>query len=523
MTLRPSPSRPSPSISQVRRSIPSPLVGEGGAHASAWEDEGSHRPVRALFPGIAHRLVGQAGATPHPPTPFGRGPLLLPQGEKDQRRTVKGAIAKFVGLVLIAAGLIGFAAAPARADVVVDVNQGAVQPLPFAAPAFGGAGPYAADMAKVISADLERSGLFRPLDPATFVETTLDVNLQPKFALWKQIGAQALINGQVTLDPDGRLRVDFRLWDVFSEKQLIGLQFTATPEAWRHVAHKISDQVYERLTGEKGYFDTRVVFVAESGPKTRRARRLMIMDQDGADPSYLSDGPEQMFTPRFSSTSQEITYMELRDSGAAIYLFNIDTGRRESLGQFDGMVFAPRFSPDGAKVAFSIARGGNTDVYAMDLNSRAVRRLTTDPAIDTSPAFSPDGAQIVFNSDRGGSPQIYVMNADGSGQRRISFGEGRYTTPVWSPRGDLIAFTKQTGDTFHIGIMRPDGSGEQILTTSYLDEGPTWAPNGRVLMFFRQAPGGAPHLWTVDVTGRIERPVAYPGSASDPAWSPLLN
>lgn len=418
---------------------------------------------------------------------------------------------------------LSLAAAPAQADLTVDVNQGAVQPLPVAVPGFTGASPFGDDIAKVISANLQRSGLFKPLDPAAFTEKNLDVNQQPQFQAWKQINAQALINGKVTMDPDGRLRVDFRLWDVFSQQQLIGLQFTSTPDNWRRVAHKISDAVYERLTGEKGYFDSRVVFVAESGSRGKRLRRLAIMDQDGANPSYLTEGAAQVFTPRFSATSQEITYMALRDDGASLYLFNIETGRQETLGKFKGMVFAPRFSPDGNRVAFSIEQRGNTDIYIMDLRSRVTNRLTSDPAIDTSPAFSPDGSKLVFNSDRGGSPQLYVMNADGTGQQRISFGDGRYTTPVWSPRGDLIAFTKQTGSTFHIGVMKPDGSGERLLTTSYLDEGPTWAPNGRVLMFFRQTSGGQARLWTVDVSGRVEQPEPYPGSASDPAWSPLLN
>jgi TolB protein len=419
---------------------------------------------------------------------------------------------------LIAAG--GLAAPTARADVTVDVNQGVLQPMPIAIPDFGGAqGP---EIAKVVENDLEGSGLFRPLDPSTFQEKTPDVNVQPQFALWKQINAQALLDGQATVDSDGRLKVDFRLWDVFSQGSLIGLQYSSTPDNWRRLAHKISDAVYERLTGEKGYFDTRVVFVAESGPKIKRVRRLAIMDQDGANPSYMTDGAYQVFTPRFSANDQEITFMALRDSGASIYLFNIETGRQETLGHFSGMVFAPRFSPDGTKVALSVEKGGNTDVYLMDLRSRDVRRLTTDPGIDTSPSFSPDGSQIVFNSDRGGGPQIYVMGVDGAGQHRISFGDGRYTTPVWSPRGDLIAFTKQTGSTFHIGIMRADGSDERILTTSYLDEGPTWAPNGRVIMFSRETAGAGARLWTVDVTGRVSRAAAFPGGASDPAWSPLL-
>ncbi|MGE5567183.1 MAG: Tol-Pal system beta propeller repeat protein TolB [Parcubacteria group bacterium] len=410
----------------------------------------------------------------------------------------------------------------ARADIEVDVNQGAVQPLPIAIPAFSGA-TRGADIAQVISDNLERSGLFQPLQPSTFPEQNLDVNVQPAFDGWKQINAQALINGNVTVEPDGRLRVDFRLWDVFSQQQLLGLQFSSTPENWRRIAHKISDAVYERLTGEKGYFDTRVVFVAESGPRANRVKRLAIMDQDGANPSYLTDGSYIVMTPRFSATSQEITYMALRPTGSSIYLFNIETGRQESLGRYPGMVFAPRFSPDGGKVAFSVEQNGNSDVYVMDLNTRSSVRLTSDPGIDTSPSFSPDGTKIAFNSDRGGSPQLYVMNADGSGVRRITYASGRYTTPVWSPRGDFIAFTKQTGGSFHIGIVRPDGSDERILTSSYLDEGPTWAPNGRVLMFFRDNQGGAPKLWTVDVTGRVLQPAPYPGSGSDPAWSPLLN
>jgi TolB protein len=427
-------------------------------------------------------------------------------------------------LAALFAAVLAFAGPPgvARADIEIDVNQGDVRPLPIAVPAF--TGTQGGEIAQVITGNLERSGLFAPINPASFPEQNMDVNVEPGFEGWKQIGAQALINGAVTVQPDGQLRVDFRLWDVFAQQQIgDGMQFSSTPENWRRVAHKISDAVYERLTGEKGYFDTRVVFVAESGPRTNRTKRLAIMDQDGANPSYLTDGSYIVMTPRFSTTSQEITYMALRPTGSSIYLFNIETGRQESLGRYPGMVFAPRFSPDGGRVAFSVERGGNSDVYVMDLRSRNAVRLTTDPGIDTSPSFSPDGTKIVFNSDRGGAAQLYIMNADGSGVRRISYGGGRYTTPVWSPRGDFIAFTKQTGGQFHIGVVRPDGAGERLLTTSYLDEGPTWAPNGRVLMFFRETLGGSPKLWTVDVTGRILRPAPYPGSGSDPAWSPLLN
>jgi TolB protein len=425
------------------------------------------------------------------------------------------ALAVFAALLTSAA-----ITAPARAQIEVDINRGDVKPLPIAIPAFGG--QQGAEIAQVITGNLERSGLFAPIPPAAHIEKTLDVNVQPRFPDWKVLNAQALVNGQVTVE-GGRLTVNFRLWDVYSEQQLLGLQFTSTPDNWRRVAHKISDAVYERLTGEKGYYDTRVVFVSESGGRLDRRKQLAIMDQDGANPSYLTDGSYIVMTPRFSSTSQEITYMALRPEGSSIYLFNLESGRRETLGNFPGMVFAPRFSPDGGRVAFSVERAGNTDIYVMDLRSRASNRLTSDPSIETSPSFSPDGSQIVYNSDRGGSAQLYVMSANGGGGRRISFGSGRYTTPVWSPTGEYIAFTKQTGGEFHIGIMKPDGSDERILTSSYMDEGPTWAPNGRVLMFSRETPGGAPRLWTVDVTGRIERAAPYPGSGSDPAWSPLLN
>ena len=421
-------------------------------------------------------------------------------------------------VLLLAA--VAFAPAPARADVTVDVNQGVLQPMPIAIPAFNGV--QGAEIAQVVENDLSGSGLFKPIDPSTFLERSLDVNVQPQFPLWKQINAQALLDGQVTVDSDGRMRVDFRLWDVYAQQPLLGFQYSSTQDNWRRLAHKIADAVYVRLTGEKGYFDTRVVFVAESGPKTKRVRQLAIMDQDGANPSYLTDGAEQVFTPRFSSNDQEITFMLLRDSGASIYLFNIETGRKEVLGQFKGMVFAPRFSPDGNQVALSVEKNGASNIDVMDLRTRQVRQLTFDQAIDTSASFSPDGTKIVFNSDRAGGPQLYVMNADGSDQHRISFGDGRYTTPVWSPKGDLIAFTKQTGSTFHIGVMHADGSDEKLLTTSYLDEGPTWAPNGRVIMFARETAGQGARLWTVDVTGQVSRAAAFPGGASDPAWSPLL-
>ena len=416
-------------------------------------------------------------------------------------------------------------AGPALADITIDVNQAAVAPLPIAIAPFGGEA-QGAQISAVVSADLERSGLFRPLDPASFRQQP-DVAVVPNFDAWKAIAAQALLVGSVTTGADGRLSVDFRLWDVYAGDQLVGTRLTATPDSWRTIAHQIADAIYEKLTGGTGYFDTRVVFVAESGPKTHKVTRLVMMDQDGANPSYLptTDAAAMVFAPRFSARRQEITYMVLRPSGSAIYLKNLDSGREEVLGHFPNMTMAmaPRFSPDDSKVVFAAEQGGATNIYVMNLANQQMRRLTNGLAVDTSPSFSPDGKQIVFNSDRGGAPELYVMSDDGSNVRRISFGAGRYTAPVWSPDGHLIAFVKQQGQSFSIGVMAPDGSGERILTTSYFADEPTWAPNSRVIMFERKMGDGASRLWTVDVTGHIQREAPYPVSGSDPAWSPLLH
>lgn len=401
------------------------------------------------------------------------------------------------------------------------VSRGNVDPLPIAAPPFSGAGPYGGELAGIVRDNLGRSGLFAPIDPLRYIDQNVNGAALPTFSNWSLIGSQYLVTGVTNQDPDGRLRVDFRLWDINSEQQLLGLQFAAPAENWRRIGHKISDAVYQELTGLPGYFDTRIAFVGESGPRTLRRRELCLMDQDGYNPQCPPITDAQVFTPRFSSTGRQLVYMALRDSGSQLLLLDFETQRQESLGTFEGTVFAPQFSPDASRVAFSMARYGNTDIFIANARAGGYSRLTSDPGIDTSPSYSPDGGQIVFNSDRAGSPQLYIMNTDGSGQRRLSLGGGSYTTPAWSPDGQWIAFTKQNGNTFHIGIMRPDGSGERLLTSSYLDEGPSWAPNSRILMFFREAPGSGARLWTVDLQGR-EQPAPYFSSGSDPSWSPLL-
>jgi TolB protein len=432
---------------------------------------------------------------------------------------------------------IGIAAVPlfmstarlAHAELHIDLTHGNIKPMPIAIPVFsGGPGTVGSDITGVLSADLERSGLFQPIDPKAFVDQDANAHIPPQYNNWRVINAQALVTGDIQAQPDGRLAVEFRLWDVFAEQQLTGLRYTTTPDNWRRIAHIIADAVYKRLTGEDGYFDTRIVYVSESGPLNERIKRLAIMDQDGANHRYLTDGKALVLTPRFSPTAQEITYLSFARGTPRVYLFNIDTGQQEVLGDFPGMTFAPRFSPDGNRVIMSIALNGASQIYSMDLRTRRATQITTTESIDTSPCFSPDSSQIVFNSDRGGSQQIYVMNADGSNIHRISFGTGRYGTPVWSPRGDLIAFTKFDTSTFYIGVSKPDGSGERLLTQSFLVEGPTWAPNGRVLAYFRQTQsdsrggGGRSRLYSIDLTGYNERELVTPQDASDPAWSPLL-
>jgi TolB protein len=438
-------------------------------------------------------------------------------------------------LCLLGAGLsvsMPMLATPAAAELRIDITKGNFDPMPIAVTPFYATGPNEQDVASqitsVVSADLERSGLFRPVNPAAFLQDSASLQAGPRFADWRAVNAQALVAGAVKSQGDGLIRVEFRLWDVLSEQQIAGIAFSASPQGWRRIAHKVADEVYKRITGEEGYFDTRVVYIAESGPANRRIKRLSIMDQDGANNRFLTDGTNLVLTPRFSPTAQEITYLSYVGNVPRVYLFNIDNGRQERLGDFPGMSFAPRFSPDGNAVVMSLAQDGNTDIYRMDLRTRRMVQLTNHPAIDTAPSYSPDGRKITFESDRSGTQQIYVMDADGGNPTRISFGQGRYATPVWSPRGDLIAFTRLFQGEFYIGVIRPDGTGERMLTRAFHAEGPTWAPNGRVLMFFEEKPSGQDDrgriakLYSVDLTGNNLRQVETPQDASDPAWSPLI-
>jgi len=436
----------------------------------------------------------------------------------------------FVAGLLVAAAAAGWLVpSAARAELQVDITRGHVEPMPVAVPVFYGETEaekeVGRNLAAVISRNLEYSGLFRPVNPKAFIEK-IGPNMveNPRFADWRIINVQALVTGKVTLGPGQKFKVEFRLWDVFAGDHLGGLKFQSVEGLWRRIAHKASDAIYERLTGESGYFDTRIVYVSESGPLDNRVKRLAIMDQDGENLRFLTDGKSLALTPRFSPTAQEITYLSFERGAPRVYLRNLDTGQKEVLGRFPGMTFAPRFSPDGDRVALTYAKDGNSELFEMHLPTGDITRLTNNDAIDTGPSYSPDGEFVAFESDRGGSQQIYVMESDGGSARRITFGKGRYGTPVWSPRGDLIAFTRQSGGRFAIGVIRPDGSGERILVQDYLVEGPTWAPNGRVLMFMRQTSRDpdASELVTIDITGHNERILFTTTAASDPAWSPLI-
>lgn len=433
-------------------------------------------------------------------------------------------------MALVMTGAVFFSA-PAQAELRIDVTRGKADPLPIAIPDFMGSTAEDNDMGRrmvqVISANLNRSGLFRTLDPRSFIQDAASAQAGPRFGEWRAINAQALVTGVLSKTADGKTRVEFRLWDVFSQQQMVGTAYMTTPANWRRIAHIISDAIYKRLTGEDGYFDSRIVYISETGAANARVKRLAIMDQDGENHRFLTDGRALVLTPRFSPTEQKITYMAYYNNKPRVYVYNIDTGKQEVLGDFPGMTFAPRFSPDGRRVIMSLSKNGNSDIYTLDLGSRAVRQLTNDNSINTSPSFSPDGRQVAFESDRGGTQQIYVMNADGSGAKRITFGEGRYANPVWSPRGDLIAFTKMLKGEFYIGVIRPDGSGERLITRAYHVEGPTWSPNGRVLAYFKESPTGArrtgrsAQVYTIDLTGYNEQRLITPQDGSDPAWSPL--
>jgi TolB protein len=412
------------------------------------------------------------------------------------------------------------ASTPASALVEIIVGGGNFVPLPIAIPDFGSSDPtFGREIADIVRNNLRRSGLFAPIDPSAMAGVVGDVQATPDFASWRGLNVDALVMGQV--ERGGQVQSSVRVWDTAAAQQVVGKSYQTDPTSYRRIAHIVSDAIYESLAGAPGYFDTRVVYVAESGPKANRTKRLAIMDQDGANISYITSGRSLALTPRFSPTQQMLTYLNFEDGNPQVYLLDLNSGNQQRIGSFGQMTFSPRFSPDGGTIAFSVEAGGTTNIYALRVGDSRPVQLTSGAAIDTSPCYSPDGGRIVFESDRGGTPQLYVMGAGGGGAQRISYGDGSYSTPVWSPAGDLIAFTRQSAGQFHIGIMNPDGSGERLLASSFHMEGPTFCPNGRVIMYFSD-PGGdsGPALYSVDIWGRNNQQIPTESFASDPAWSP---
>ncbi len=420
-------------------------------------------------------------------------------------------------------------AAAAQAPLRIEITDGVIEPMPIAIPAFvpdtGESAELARNVTQVVVQDLVNTGLFREIPASAHIGRITNIDAPVQFSDWRAVNAQALLTGAARTNGNG-VAVRFRLWDVAAQAPVgEGLQFDGPREAARRMGHKVADAVYSRLTGEGGYFDSRVAYVAESGPKSARRKQLAVMDQDGANVRVLTDGANLVLAPRFSKSGQQILYTSYQGGQPNVVLMDAASGSGRMLSAINGMAFAPRFAPDGRRAIYSASQGGATNIFTIDLGSGSISQLTRSATIDTAPCYSPDGDRIVFESDRGGTQQLYVMDAGGGDVQRLSFGDGRYATPVWSPRGDLVAFTKMVGGRFHIGVMRLDGSGEKLLTASYLDDGPTWAPNGRVIMFYRESPGetGGPQLHSVDVTGRNLRQIPTRGFASDPSWSGLLS
>lgn len=416
----------------------------------------------------------------------------------------------------------------AEAVVKIDINQGNAEPIPLALVNFEGKASdeikTSLELMDIITNDLESSGLFRTIESEAFLEKPHFLT-QPNFSNWRKINATVLVTGTVELLRNEKmLKVQFKVWDPYAETMIDGMSYKVSQASWRRIAHKIADRIYQSITGESGYFDSRVVYIAEVNERNNKIiKRLAIMDSDGANNRFLTDGKYLVLTPRFDPKSQKITYLSYKNKTPQVFLLDLQTGIQRLIGNFPGMSFAPRFSPDGNALVMSVARDGTTGIYEVDLHTYQPRKIISDPgSISTSPSYSPDGSKIVFNSDRSGSRQLYTINKDGSDVKRISNSGGIYATPVWSPRGDFIAFTKMQNGKFYIGVMRPDGSGERLLTTSWLEEAPTWSPNGRVIMFYRQKPNGDTRLYAVDITGYHERMIATTTMASDPAWSPLL-
>jgi TolB protein len=409
------------------------------------------------------------------------------------------------------------------------ISKGTNQLLPIAINNFANTSVYNQklldNVLDLIRADLTHSGFFKIIPPNSFIENATGVQHKPHFASWRQINANLLLNGEIIRQGSSTFTLKIILWDIVTEKSIVAEAVHGPVDSWRKLAHQISDKIYELVTGDKGYFDTRIFYISEISKGIKTTKKLAVMDYDGANHQFLSDGKFLVLTPRLSPNAKNLLYVSYQTKSPKVYVKNLKTGRSTLLGNFSAMSFAPRFSPDGSKIIFSLAKNGTTDIWVIDLSTTKIKQLTSGIAINTSPSYSGNGQKIYFNSDRSGSGQIYSMNSDGSNIERISFGEGSYSAPICSPNGRHIAFTKNIrGQGFYIGVMRNDGSDERIITNGYLVEGATWAPNSKIIAFARSSKPsrGIPpvtKLYTIDISGQNEHTIQTPNEASDPEWS----
>ncbi len=434
--------------------------------------------------------------------------------------------------LLLLVVFIFFGAGAAHAELKVDIIAGAAEPIPIAVQKFEIAGTVTADDAATVRAvvenDLKSTGLFRIVSHDAFPQY-VHMNEMPNFKLWMAIKTQVLVQAKLTSESGGRYKLEFYVWDVNGKEQIEAQSLVASKSSLRRLAHIMADAIYERLTGETGYFDTQIVFIAETGPVHRRVKRMAIMDQDGYGLRYLSDEKTFVMSPHFSPNMQTIVFLSYRDDDPMVWTLDLDSGEQRRLGQFGGMNFAPRFSPDGTKIALSLVKNGITHLYEYDMETQKLRQLTFGRSLNTSPSYSPDGKKLAFNSDRSGRQQIHVLDLKTLEEERITYGAGRYATPAWSPDGQFIAFTKMADDTFYIGIMNPRGRNEKILAGGWYMEAPSWAPGSRRLVYYETEKDiddveRISHIRSVDITGQNIYEIELPDGVNgvEPTWSPRL-
>jgi len=418
----------------------------------------------------------------------------------------------------------------ARAELKIDIIAGNVAPIPVAVQEFESAPAnkkLAGQLRDVVVADLKSTGLFRMINRDAYPEH-VKLDEMPNFADWAAIRAQVLVQGRLTEIDGGKLRLEFYVWDIAGKEQIEAQSLTASVSSARRLGHIMADGIYERLTGEVGYFDTQIIFIAETGAPDARVQRMAIMDSDGYNFRYMSDGADMVMSPHFSPNMQTVVFLSYHNNDPMVWSLDMNTGDQRRLGKFGGMTFAPRFSPDGSKIALSLAKGDAVNLYEYDIASRKLRQLTFGDYIDTSPSYSPDGSKIAFNSNRSGTQQIHLLNMADLTQKRLTYGAGRYATPAWNPRGDYIAFTKISDDTFYIGIMTDAGKNEKILASGWFLENPNWAPGGRRLVYYTtdkvSNTDRASHIRSVDINGMNDYEIKLPDglSGTEPTWSPRL-